>query len=838
MTKTDPTLAEYGPIIEKLKPTIKSPDFDLVLNNVASDIPKPKRFLIKMELKRLSAPSSRRIDLRGMVDGECSEFEFNGIAHYLDDNSIERFQKGIETYGWYCTGVYEDIMQSVTNQKRQASANNSAQETQAMSTTEHGTISVYPASAIHFGERHLRSEERMNYSMQVEIEASLTDLFKAVTTDISVSGCRLKLQKKYPLQVGQLIYIKFLGLEKEFALGLKDKIQYKITNIEEKSGYIYPKCQRTYDLETHSFDEFLSNFINGNKRRYKLNLDNTVSAIINKGYEQYYLPRITSLPVFINQTDNNLLQASMMLTNDNNKKISGQWLDENNQNCLAQLLSHERLSALSQTNGTVKETIFYGFTHIAKGRVYFYSASIDELNENPELKRVFLAFGSSKKHWMVYRVQMIEVKPEQAHLPLTLPKPSKTDAKFTRDHKPPSPRVLSHISKIKYVLLMTELTTELAKEQYQNNKFELTEVNNLKIFGHSKTEKVPSIEEVAFRYVNLRSQTRYLYKTSVVLSTDFIDKQAYTKDFSISGMQIECGDSINVDRYEKIKIALPDLQQVSAKFKLKNLIYEVVGFNKAKTIVHLKAFEERGSVHTGKAFFEQLIDKNKNKLKAAFMGNVVPGLAEALRNIYVQSALNTAFFIHKRGIRHELKTIGHSSTPNPVINIFKSDHEAGYNLYPMLRNNYLSTFIINILRRLQRHSHPMHEDLLVRVKLSETNVVERFESILASEMRNDSARRIFIQKATQKNILFFALRIFISRTGRPDTDFIASELSYVSQYAIHKAKQLEEELWSVTGVGDIVDITEEVLTRYAFKQEIIDQQMQHRYAVLQNSLDN
>ena len=48
-----------------------------------------------------------------------------------------------------------------------------------------------------------------------------------------------------------------------------------------------------------------------------------------------------------------------------------------------------------------------------------------------------------------------------------------------------------------------------------------------------------------------------------------------------------------------------------------------------------------------------------------------------------------------------------------------------------------------------------------------------------------------------------------------------SELNYVGVYALHKAKQLEEKLWSVTGVGDLIDVTDEVMRRYEFSEEKI-----------------
>ena len=60
---------------------------------------------------------------------------------------------------------------------------------------------------------------------------------------------------------------------------------------------------------------------------------------------------------------------------------------------------------------------------------------------------------------------------------------------------------------------------------------------------------------------------------------------------------------------------------------------------------------------------------------------------------------------------------------------------------------------------------------------------------------------------------FYSVLVGISRTGRPDTSFIAGELDYIAKFAIHKAKKLEEELWSVVGVGELTDTTEATLFR-------------------------
>ncbi|MGL5201709.1 MAG: PilZ domain-containing protein, partial [Aeromonas veronii] len=88
-----------------------------------------------------------------------------------------------------------------------------------------------------------------------------------------------------------------------------------------------------------------------------------------------------------------------------------------------------------------------------------------------------------------------------------------------------------------------------------------------------------------------------------------------------------------------------------------------------------------------------------------------------------------------------------------------------------------------------------------------------FSSRLASSFANLKEKRQFIELAQQQGE-FYSVLVGISRTGRPDTNFIANELDYIAKFAIHKARKLEEELWSVVGVGELTDTTQATLFRF------------------------
>ena len=74
-------------------------------------------------------------------------------------------------------------------------------------------------------------------------------------------------------------------------------------------------------------------------------------------------------------------------------------------------------------------------------------------------------------------------------------------------------------------------------------------------------------------------------------------------------------------------------------------------------------------------------------------------------------------------------------------------------------------------------------------------------------------QKMFISRALKRG-LFFCIQVKLSRTDDPDMDHLNPELSYISSYAIHRGKQIEQDIWSVSGVIQLLDITQETLMRH------------------------
>ncbi|MDZ7903899.1 MAG: PilZ domain-containing protein [Rheinheimera sp.] len=616
---TTPDLQPFAGIIERLKPLLNTSEFSEVFNILTAEIPKPKQFLLKMELKRLGQPCGYYIDLRGKVDGEVRPYEHKGKTHYMDDTAIKAFERGIKRYGQYTLGLYEEVTNTdnnyrvrhkqETNQRIQAVISGDpllAKEPVAENTDDEKS----GPSLIQFASYCSRGEERMNFIIDIEIEAEDGEHFQASTVDLSVSGSKLKVPNSRRLQTGQKIAIFFRGLEQEFALGNDNGIAYLVLDTEVVERAQYVRVKRIVENENKGFAEFLKNFINGNKRRYKVNLDNTLDAVVVKGYEQFYLPSISSLPVFLAVREG-LPVPICALTTENNRQLVQYFQDERQFSVLIQILSGKRLKACLSKAPLERSTTLYCFTHAAKGKLYYYSATADELAQTPHLQNVFFGFGAQKPSWRVFHLVVHRTHPADAHVLLSLP--DSADSEISKLNQPPPQLVQNMIQDFRYVACLTDITQQESTLLYQQISFDESLLGQLKVYGHPKLDEVPPLESVAVQYVNLRAEGRFLYKTKVMLkvnSQHYIE--AITRDFSSKGLQIETSETISYQKGDKVQLALPDMQKISSKYGLTDLEYEVMAVSKSQLVMNLRIIEGE-TPHQGRLFFEQLIKSNQGK---------------------------------------------------------------------------------------------------------------------------------------------------------------------------------------------------------------------------------
>lgn len=815
--------SKHQKIVDQFRGQVLSSDFEKMFTSATANVAKTERFLLKMELKRLASSCTRLIDLRGHVDGECRSYEYENKIHFLDDTAIRCFEDNIKAYGSYTFGVYEAVTNTENNfrviyqkEKQNLQVGNISPSEDVPKVFEK---TQYPAQLFKFGQYFNRNEERMNFAIQLEITFSEGNVAEVTSSDLSVNGCKFRFIGKEKIRIGQEIGIRFVGLEQEFQFGKEALFSYKVCSVQLVDNIQLIGTSRIYAPSIHkdSFKSFLEGFIQGNKRRYKINLDNSINALQARSFEQFSLPKINELPIYIEEKGGEL-SPRFALTCNNNQTTYQYWQNEQRLSTLDCLITEDRMKSLKKRTMLGKSLLVYSFIHKSQGKLYFYTADEVQLNNDMTFMQHYLGFCSSKSSFAVTELSLIDVITDYADSPLTLSNSILKKDEYLNLLTPED--VKFTLEKLPYIVIATDITENYSTKEYQQLAFDDIEISRLKNFGHKRMAEPLIIDEVGINYRNQRQESRFKYKTPTIIEVGGVKWKGLSHDFSMSGLKVELEKAAMLKKGDVVQLSFPTLQKITSAFDLKFLPYEIVKINSKKTIINLRIYVEQHQ-HIGRAFFKLLIDKNRDKLTPDEYSLMTPGLAKALRNIYSASLRIPSLVVQTSGSRYKIETIVGSGEYGSLLPMMRqlSDRQQGYNLYPILSNLQVTNSLHSTLKKMQRSDSAITEVLYISINPNVELVDKAVVTKLGSELESMKLKDMFISNALNKG-LFFCLQIKLSRADEPDMGHLSPELNYISSYAIHRGKQIEQDIWSVVGLIQVIDVTHEALLRHRIMSKL------------------
>ena len=808
--------SKYQKTISSFRGEVNKPSFDIKFTQSTKNIPKTEKFLLKMELKRLSGACNRSIDLRGLVDGDCQLFQYSGQSHFLDDVAVAVFEENVDAYKGYTFGVYEAVKNTENNfrviyQKEQSkiSKSPSSDKEEVIELPKKSQDKTqYPVTIFPLNQYHDRKEERMNYVISLAIVLEDNKQKSVSSIDVSVSGLKFRIKSKEPLFIDQKITVIFKGLETEFQFAKGDPLSYQIKNIHSDENTQLVGCQRIDAADDDAFEKFLSGYIQGNKRRYKINLENSIAALQSRAFEQYLMPKLNELPIFFEQSAKGIFPRYALTTN-NNQSIFQYWQDEENNSNLQFLINKERLSRLRKKQKQGKPLLVYSFVHQNQGKDFFYTIDEDQLPDNDSFFPTFLTFAAKKSSFSVIQLTYYDVDSSKIYSPFALSNTQELHKQYM--NLPPSDEVIDSIKSLSFSVVASDITHQVGIEQYQNFSNNEIDISKLKKFGHKRIKEKLEVEELGVTYKNHRQESRFIFSTPTILECKKVKWQGISIDFSISGLKVELSSSAVLSAGEIVNVSLPSLQKITSAHDLKKLPYEIVKINKKKTVLNLRVYI-KDHQHIGRSFFKLLINKNKNKLTTDEYTLLVPGLGDALRAHYVQSMQSSTLMVQTSGSRYKVEALVSNDEGNELLEQLKklSDRNNYYNFYPLITKLYKDNFLEIGMKRLVVNEKPISQVLFIAIDNKTEQVDKAVRVKFDNELNTPELREYFIKQALEKGN-FFCLQLKISRTNAPDMEYLNTELSYISSYAIHRGKQIEQEIMNVVAVIQYIDITHEML---------------------------
>ncbi|MCG9747327.1 PilZ domain-containing protein [Shewanella sp. Isolate8] len=786
------SLEQHKALIEQLKPLLMETNFQELFDHLTASESNSTRFLLKMELNRLSSPCTRVIDLRDRSELPCAPFNSGAQTHFIDAPAKENFMQALALYqGQYTLGVYEQVIEG-HKLRRQRTREGEAQGDSA--------LTPYVASGAILGSYFNRAEERMNYAIRIGVLQPGRSEIKGITVDLSVGGARIRLPVDHGLNPEQPLIVKLLELSAEYYFDdLQKGVEYQVVDVESNHEYCWMRLKRTGGSD--ALADMLANLIQGYKFRYKVDINDILVTATGLGFERHYLPHLPHLPLYVEQIDGQSRVTHKLLSRDN-QKLQQYFVDEKSVSQLGGMLTHERLQALFNAPQDPDHNLFFCFTFQAQGAIFFYSASLAELKQS-DLLGLFLRFGATKASWRIFKLACHEIDPEISYKSSVLPGDSSYYASLTE----------AQLKCFTHVLQLIDLTNEDILPQYEAWDAKGHQANELKRFGQEKLLE-DQIKLLSLQFTERRNEARFSFKTLVTVSQGKQSHHGFTLDISGKGLQVTLDEPADFDTTAPVMVAFPKLQHLAGKTRLAQLPYRLIRTRKNGVTIHLAAMVGH-TPHVGVAFLSRLIEANRDKLRKLTEANSdMKELSDGLKNLLMRELASVPYFIEKTAKSAKLSVLGVSKHSNAIADLFAATTQETlkYDLSALLDKGRLKEDFITPIRQMKpQHGLEFFETYVQISRQSQGRI--KIKCLPPKEIGDEQAQLHFIRQS-QNLGRFMALRIYRGAAGKPDINYIRRELEYIGLHAQHKAKKLEHLMWHIIGVGELLDITDEVMLRY------------------------
>ena len=118
------------------------------------------------------------------------------------------------------------------------------------------------------------------------------------------------------------------------------------------------------------------------------------------------------------------------------------------------------------------------------------------------------------------------------------------------------------------------------------------------------------------------------------------------------------------------------------------------------------------------------------------------------------------------------------------------------------------------MKKLVASDTAVSELIYIAIKGNMTDVENTVTIKRISELNTVQMRNFFIKNALKQGE-FYSVQLKLSRSDEANMEHLTPELAYIGSYAIHRGKQLEQDIYSVAGLVQLIDTTPETLLRHS-----------------------
>jgi hypothetical protein len=752
-----------------------------VLNKLSETVNINNKLLLKMELKRLKKPTAFRIDLRLKFDN-CIEYPLNGQNHYLPSFSVNVFKEIIAQYNQHLTigGVekFNKIIKEGNTLKK------------AIAEQKFNSRDYQPYSIEHlfFGNYRTRGEERLFFFSKVLISTP-NQQFNGVTSDISVNGIRVVIPDNTNIEKGHVINVEFKGIKSDYIDGVLDNyISYSVVGIEIKTidgnDKVWIRAVRV-SKETQA-DTFFQKFIQTKKFNSRLNSGDLVPTLLNKGYEHFYMQKALTLPLFFNEKN----ELAHIIVSDFNRESFNYWKNHDDTYALPTIFNPKFISKLSHSRQCHSESLLYSFSIIHHGVTSFFVATDRELSKS-KLFGAFVKFGLSKGTLRVHQFHSAKTSSNFNELGLEFDKLSL----LARER----------IENIGRICVLQDITTKTLISDFTSWHYKPSKEEKKSLLSYRIKNKSSSVDVVPVTFEEKRKETRFAYTMNIeVNNKSRFEVIGHTKNFSINGLYVTLDKPIRAKVKDSVFINIPNELRVKGKEYL-SVAYEIISLNKAKTLMRLSMLNSHDK---NKAFFRQLVVKNKEEVIPDYGPIHNRGLLDGLCRLYSRHSNLNLLFINKIKGKIQPARLVTCEYETEIKTLLKScsHDDKNLNIFPIIHSDIESIYSSEKFQKLSESNQPISDEIYISIDKDDGDKQVRLTTRLGSQLTTRKMRIAFLNRARTKGKVFVVL-VNLFKTGYLQEKFLDERLALTTKTSQHKVNQASTELKSIIGCLQLTDIT-------------------------------
>ncbi|MBA6357001.1 MULTISPECIES: hypothetical protein [unclassified Colwellia] len=819
-----PHLQKFEKQILSLVPYASNDRLEYLVKKLLPDENSGQHLAVKNEIKKLAQQANKPIDLR-LIFADCQIVTHNKVNHYLDIAGKKLFnEKLVEYQNLYTTAlyyeVYEDAQKRAANKDKGVSKYNIENENENENDSEFSEFKIdktEPKPLVNKN-RIINELKKLNSACKVFINPimGMTAQGKkevGITANIEkMNNQKVVIQTSHEIAgvIANKVYLWLYDHHTEIDFTEELELGFVIIDSQKSSAnkfeYLLKFSSPLTDQQMRVlFAHYLRQkklAIIGPTERFITPLFDSVTS---KGYEQLYLNKTHDIPLLCYK-NNNAWHAKVAMKTSGNDEFWRFFSDTDENFHLPVLLGNEDIQKALNERNTVDK---YAFILKSKYKDTFIYSLIwyDDFVNNRSVKAVFNNYFKNSLFRVVKISSSFINSVEDAYVPSALP--CHVHPKMAVLNRAIPKAALDMISNCDHMITLSDITS-LYETIHRPVSEDIIELENLlpKRFQLSAIDSLDETEIVTAENDDSRGEDRFVlsFKMAITRSNNVVTHiPGITKNISIQGLLVSLVKETKFKAGEEIEIELtvPFSEQDRTLQKQK---YIVLGYDSHGAVRLLMNTIE--SKHLACRAIRKYIYQHVDTLEACGKrGSRIYGLQKAMRNIYAHNHFSIPFYL--KATKHQQYINAASFSGNSALKhlVYKNENSEEI-ILNLLSNQKFRDSCLSIIAVLAYKELPARAFyILVLPKDKDDKEEYSFWYRDLSVLKKSAQLKEYTQKVSNHGKPAI-LKVELKKSDKVQNMYYRDEISYLKSLDKDLADDLETQLESTIGIGEVTDLTD------------------------------